>query len=330
MPDTNYILEAQQIGLEFKSIQKVAQRWGISLNDAAELMVNFEKQQGYYKLKQQKLHFKLILEGKSLLGKMDKKEYKLMIEGPVVHRPASTENKNSIDSYDRESLPHRRLNTIDLTDSFLMENPINSDIKIGDKDTNRKFANINSDIRMSDIDNDNDNDNDKKLPNINSDTNLSDIDSYPVFYDTSISSNETSNCKKSHSETSSELNRRSHSETSSELNRRSHSETSSELNRRSHSATSSELNRRSHSATGSNKTGSELDRISNESIHLNNIDNDRHLDSTNILNNVENYLTTSTKIEQLSINSKSKLLNKSNTQQTNRSYFKRVSICCCF
>ena len=286
MPDTNYILEAQQIGLEFKSIQKVAQRWGISLNDAAELMVNFEKQQGYYKLKQQKLHFKLILEGKSLLGKMDKKEYKLMIEGPVVHRPASTENKNSIDSYDRESLPHRRLNTIDLTDSFLMENPINSDIRIGDKDTNRKFANINSDIRMSDIDNDNDNDNDKKLPNINSDTNLSDIDSYPVFYDTSISSNETSNCKISHSETSSELNRKSHSETSSELN-----------------------------------------RIFNESIHLNDIDNDRHLDSTNILNNIENYLTTSTKIEQLSINSKSKLLNR---QQTNRSYFKRFSICCCF
>ena len=65
MSDTNYILEAQQLNLKLKNIKKLSRIWDISLNDAAELLVNFEKEQSYYKLK----------------------EYKLMLEG-VVYRPS--------------------------------------------------------------------------------------------------------------------------------------------------------------------------------------------------------------------------------------------------
>jgi len=65
MSDTNYILEAHQLNLKLKNIKKLSRIWDISLNDAAELLVNFEKEQSYYKLK----------------------EYKLMLEG-VVYRPS--------------------------------------------------------------------------------------------------------------------------------------------------------------------------------------------------------------------------------------------------
>ena len=145
MSDTNYILEAQQLNLKLKNIKKLSRIWDISLNDAAELLVNFEKEQSYYKLK----------------------EYKLMLEG-VVYRPSIGTTDIEIKGIGPKDMG---IEDIEIKDIGIEDIEI-KDIGIEDieiKDTPklniRKLAYINYSDNISDSDN----------------TNL--IDNQAVFYD---------------------------------------------------------------------------------------------------------------------------------------------------
>ena len=146
MSDTNYILEAQQLNLKLKNIKKLSRIWDISLNDAAELLVNFEKEQSYYKLK----------------------EYKLMLEG-VVYRPSIGSEDIEITDIETMDIGPKAIEIEDIgINAIEIEDIEIEDIGIGTTDTNksniRKLAYINSNYS--------DNDN----------TNL--IDNQEVFYDT--------------------------------------------------------------------------------------------------------------------------------------------------
>ena len=162
MSDTNYILEAHQLNLKLKNIKKLSRIWDISLNDAAELLVNFEKEQSYYKLK----------------------EYKLMLEG-VVYRPSiGITDLGTINIGPRDIGPKDiGINAIEIKD-------------IGIKDIEPKDIGINAieikDSGIKDIESkDTPKSNIRKLAYINSNysDNISDsdntnlIDNQAVFYD---------------------------------------------------------------------------------------------------------------------------------------------------
>ena len=106
MFQTNYIFKAQYYGRRLKSIYRVARRWKITTEEAAELMVNVEMQQSDNKLNQ-KQHFKLLIEGPVYRGN-NLNEYKLLIEGPTIY------SDYDINLLDKKNInKSRRLNNIE-------------------------------------------------------------------------------------------------------------------------------------------------------------------------------------------------------------------------
>ena len=85
MFQTNYIFKAQYLGRRLESIYRVARRWKITNEEAAELMVNVEMQQSDNILNQ-KQHYKLFIEGSVHRGKMNPNEYNLEVEVPRIYR----------------------------------------------------------------------------------------------------------------------------------------------------------------------------------------------------------------------------------------------------
>jgi hypothetical protein len=80
----NYILKAQYLGRRLESIYRVARRWKITNEEAAELMVNVEMQQSDNILNQ-KQHYKLFIEGSVHRDKMNPNEYNLVVEVPRIY-----------------------------------------------------------------------------------------------------------------------------------------------------------------------------------------------------------------------------------------------------
>ena len=66
----NFFLEAQYYGRRLESIERVAKRWRISINDSAELIVNIEEVQSENRYKNYNLR---------------KKRYKEKIEGKIFY-----------------------------------------------------------------------------------------------------------------------------------------------------------------------------------------------------------------------------------------------------
>ena len=104
MFQTNYIFKVQYYGRRLESIHRVARRWKITNEEAAELMTNVEIQQSDNKLNQ----YKLLIEGPVYRGKNNLDEYKLLPEGPTIY------SDYEINLLDKKNInKSRRLNNIE-------------------------------------------------------------------------------------------------------------------------------------------------------------------------------------------------------------------------
>jgi hypothetical protein len=133
MFQTNYIFKAQYYGRRLESIYRVARRWKITNEEAAELMVNVEMQQSDNKFNQ----YKLLIEGPVYRGKINLDEYKLLTDGPTIY------SDYDINLLDKKNInKSRRLNNIEF--DYEME-------EIDLLDENTVFLNNNNEMEEKDL-----------------------------------------------------------------------------------------------------------------------------------------------------------------------------------
>ena len=148
MPYIDNISQAINLGRRLNSINRVANRWNIKPSEAAELMINVEKEQTEYKLKLTE-KFSKIHEGKLDIKCLDKCEYKLFIEGetfkPIILESERYRMKDPLDSSDK--LTDSNTCCINNSEVFKKNDSINSNTILIDPEVLMIENNSNSTIR---------------------------------------------------------------------------------------------------------------------------------------------------------------------------------------
>ena len=137
MPYNDTISQAINLGRRLNSINRVATRWRITQEEAAELMINVEKQQTEYKLELEK-KFKKIYQNQLDPKFLDKSEYRLFIEGNVI---------NLVDNIEvSESNRYRRENSLDILDISNKNNSYIDNVEVFKKNSSESSANSNTEL----------------------------------------------------------------------------------------------------------------------------------------------------------------------------------------